>query len=65
MSFSDKSWPKEASKRKDSFLGGADLSVGREGVSQEDFEDIQAQIKDVEVGDGDMSSGLTQVEKPR
>ncbi len=61
MSFSDKSWPKEASKRKDSFLGGADLSVGREGVSQEDFEDIQAQIKDVEVGDGDMSSGLTQV----
>jgi RNA polymerase primary sigma factor len=30
-------------------------------VSQEDFEDIQAQIKDVEVGDGDMSSGLTQV----
>ncbi len=61
MSFSDKSWPKEASKRKDSFLGGADLSVGREGVSQEDFEDILAQIKDVEVGDGDMSSGLTQV----
>ncbi|HQL58051.1 MAG TPA: RNA polymerase sigma factor RpoD [Myxococcota bacterium] len=37
------------------------MSVGREGVSQEDFEDIQAQIKDVEVGDGDMSSGLTQV----
>ncbi|HOE82141.1 MAG TPA: RNA polymerase sigma factor RpoD [Myxococcota bacterium] len=37
------------------------MSVGREGVSQEDFEDILAQIKDVEVGDGDMSSGLTQV----